>query len=323
MLELRALERLDIPAVVEAWNRSLVYDKVTQERFEWVVLDDPNYEPAGNIVARDQGRIVGFVSAVTREGIASEDGRGQPHKDEDGSIKGLFVLDEYWDTGVGETLLEQAETYLKSKGKCVIRVVMYLGGRYFFPGIDLRYKRLLTLFASKGYERLTDWGEICTIDDLSVNLAEFEPTAYHINAQKRVTNIGVAITNYHPSMLENMRAFVVGLKHDHWFPVGWEQGFGKNGHTLVALKEEEIVGWASYWPENRAFGPIGVLEAYRGNGIGTCLLLESMLRMKDLGVPEMQAGWALTDFYLRNGWEVCRQYAPFEKKLLKTDSCGG
>lgn len=316
MLELRALEKSDIPEVVEAWNCSLVYDNVTRERFEWVVLDDPNYEQAGNIVALDQGWIAGFVSAVAREGIASEDGKDRPHKDEHGYIKGLFVLDAYWDTDVGETLLERAETYLRSKDKRVIEVVMYLGGRYFFPGIDLRYKRLLALFASKDYERLTDWGEICTIDDLSVNLAEFESTAYHIDAQKRVTNIGVTITNYRPSMLENMRAFVVELKHDHWFPVGWERGFGKNGHTLVALKEEEIVGWASYWPENRAFGPIGVLEAYRGNGIGTCLLLESMLRMKALGVPEMQAEWAVTDFYLRSGWEVCRQYAPFEKKLL-------
>ena len=138
MLEIRTLERSDIPKVVEAWNCSLVYDKVTQERFEDVILDDPNYEQAGNILALDQGKIVGFVSAVAREDIAGKDGKSRPHKDEHGYIKGLFVLDEYWDTDVGEMLLEQAEAYLKSKGKRVIKVVVYLGGRYFFPGIDLR-----------------------------------------------------------------------------------------------------------------------------------------------------------------------------------------
>jgi GNAT superfamily N-acetyltransferase len=72
-----------------------------------------------------------------------------------------------------------------------------------------------------------------------------------------------------------------------------------------------------YWPNEKdgAFGPIGVLEAFRGHGIGTCLLLESMLRMKELGTPKATAGWAVTGFYLKSGWQVCRQYAPFQKKL--------
>jgi GNAT superfamily N-acetyltransferase len=85
----------------------------------------------------------------------------------------------------------------------------------------------------------------------------------------------------------------------------------------VALKGNEIVGWASYWlnEQEGAFGPIGVLEAYRGHGIGTCLLLESMLRMKELGTSQATAGWAVTGFYLKSGWKICRQYAPFQKEL--------
>ncbi len=309
MLETRMLERSDISQVVEGWNRSLVYDRVTQERFEQVILDDPNYEQEGNVIALDQGKIVGFVSAVARG--------GRPHEKDYGFVKGLFVLDVYWDRGVGERLLEQAEAYLVSRGKRVIKVVQYTGGNSFFPGIDLRYERLLALFAGNGYERVLDWGEICTIDDLAVNLVDFEPTAYHVKAQKRTAKIGVNITEYHSSMLENMRTFVVGLKHEHWFPDGWEQGFGESGHTLVALQDDEIVGWADYWPDPQdgEFGPIGVLEAFRGHGIGTCLLLESMLRMKELCTPKATARWAVTGFYLKSGWQICRQYAPFQKEL--------
>jgi hypothetical protein len=59
-----------------------------------------------------------------------------------------------------------------------------------------------------------------------------------------------------------------------------------------------------------------VLEAYRRHGIGTCLLLESMLSMKELGTPKATAGRvAETSFYLKNGWQICRQWAPFQKKL--------
>jgi hypothetical protein len=43
--------------------------------------------------------------------------------------------------------------------------------------------------------------------------------------------------------------------------------------------------------------------------------LESMLSMKDLGTPKATAGWAETNFYLKSGWRICRQYASFQKKL--------
>ena len=316
MLEIRALERSDILQVVEGWNRTLVYDRVTQERFEEIILNDPNYEREGNIIVLYQGKIVGFVSAVAREGAAGKDGRGGPDDKDHGYIKGMFVLDGYWHTGVGKKLLDQAEEYLASKGKRVINVVVYTG-RYFFPGIDLRYERLLGLFAGNGYERLLDWGKICTIDDLAVNLTDFEPGAYHRQAREKTAKIGAEITTYHPNMLEKMRAFVEKLNMGYWFPKGWEEWFGENEHTLVALKGQKIIGWASYWPDEKGggFGPTGVLEAYRGHGIGTCLLLESMLRMKELGIPKVTASWAVTEFYLKSGWEICRQYAPFQKKL--------
>jgi GNAT superfamily N-acetyltransferase len=200
----------------------------------------------------------------------------------------------------------------------------YIGGRYFFNGIDLRYERLLALFAECGYERLRDWGEISTIEDVDVDLGDFEPTAYHIEARKRMAAIGVKITPYDPAMLDKMRIFVEKLAYWEWFPAGWEDDFGASGHSLVTLKDGEadetdpIVGWADYRPDPQdgEFGPIGVLEAYRGNRIGTCLLLESMLRMKELGTPKATAGWVdATDFYLKNGWQICRLWAPFQKKL--------
>lgn len=310
MLQTRMLAKTDIPKVVEGWNRSLVHDTVTQEQFEWVMLGDPNVEPEGNIIALARGQIVGFVSVVARG--------GGPHEKDDGFVKGLFVLDACWEQGVGERLLAEAEAYLVSRGKRAIKVTAYVGGRYFFNGIDLRYERLLALLAGCGYERLRDWGEIYTIDDVAVDLTDFEPTAYHVEARVRAAAIGAKITPYGPAMLEKMRVFAEKLLgYEHWFPAGWEDGFGSSGHTLVALKEGAIIGWANYRPDEKdgAFGPIGVLEAYRGNGIGTCLLLESMLSMKALGTPKVTAGWAETDFYLKNGWYICRQWAPFQKKL--------
>jgi ribosomal protein S18 acetylase RimI-like enzyme len=316
MLETRILTREDIPDVVEAWNRSLKYDSVTQEQFEWVILDDPNCEPEGNIIALDQGQIVGFVSVVSHG--------GQPFQKDDGFIKGVFVLDGYWDQGVGESLLEQAENYLVSRGKRTIQMTAYIDGRYFFNGIDLRYEKLMTLFANCGYERLWDWGEIYVIEDVAVDLRDFTPTAYQLGARKRAAAIGVKIMPYHPAMLDRMRTFVQKLAYWQWFPSGWEDGYVDRGYHLVAVKDDgvdethPIVGWADYRPDPQdgAFGAIGVLEAYRRHGIGTCLVLESMLRMKDQGTPKATAGWVdALPFYMKNGWHVSREWAPFQKKL--------
>lgn len=157
-------------------------------------------------------------------------------------------------------------------------------------------------------------------NDLFINLTGFEPSEYHREARRKAGEAGVTIVPYRPEMLGQMREFVRKVNILQWFPDGWEDSFGKDDHTLVALQGEEIVGWAEYWPhpEKGGFGPIAVLPEERHHGIGTCLLLESMLRMKAQGVPEAIAGWAATEFYRRSGWEICRQYAALEKKLAST-----
>ncbi len=61
--------------------------------------------------------------------------------------------------------------------------------------------------------------------------------------------------------------------------------------------------------------PTAVLEEMRHNGIGSCILLESVLRMKDQGAKRAVALWANTPFYIANGWKVFRQYTVFVKTL--------
>ena len=114
-----------------------------------------------------------------------------------------------------------------------------------------------------------------------------------------------------------MREFVEKVNMTAWFPRGWEKNFRKRGNKYVALKGEDIVGWASYWPRTgtAGFGPIAVLEEMRHHGIGSCLLLECVLSMKKAGADKVFASWANTPFYIPNGWKICRQYVVFEKEI--------
>ena len=53
---------------------------------------------------------------------------------------------------------------------------------------------------------------------------------------------------------------------------------------FIALHQGRVVGFACYEASCRGyFGPGGVLEAHRGKGLGTVLLLESLRSMKEMG----------------------------------------
>ena len=53
---------------------------------------------------------------------------------------------------------------------------------------------------------------------------------------------------------------------------------------FIALHQEKLVGFSCYEATCRGyFGPGGVLEAHRGKGLGTVLLLECLRSMKEMG----------------------------------------
>lgn len=43
-------------------------------------------------------------------------------------------------------------------------------------------------------------------------------------------------------MLGLIREFVKKLNIKQWFPRGWENAFGKDGYTLIAIKGDKILG---------------------------------------------------------------------------------
>ena len=307
---IRAMESSDIPEVVRGWNLSLTHNQTDEARFERVILRDPNHEKGASLVAIHDGKIAGFIGSIAREGTPGADGRGRLYEKDKGYIKGMFVLEEFRRRGIGTKLLGGVEKYMRSKGKSVIKIVTYTG-QYFFPGVDLKYEAALKFFADR------DFHQDHVINDVDLDLKGFQISDYQKDARRRMAEFGVHIEEYDPSMLSAMRKFVGKVNMTAWFPEGWEEGYKEKGDKFAAFKNGEIVGWASYYPRTGAagFGPIAVLEEMRGNGTGSCLMLECVLRMKDAGADKVVASWANTPFYLPNGWKICRQYSVLEKRI--------
>lgn len=70
---------------------------------------------------------------------------------------------------------------------------------------------------------------------------------------------------------------------------------------FIALYQERLVGFACYEATCRGyFGPGGVLEAYRGQGLGTVLLLECLRSMKGMGYAyAIIGGVGPKEFYVK------------------------
>jgi GNAT superfamily N-acetyltransferase len=310
-IDVRVMEITDIPDIVRGWNICLPYDQISGERFKHVILDDANYEKDSCLVAIYDDKLVGFISAVIRDDILSADDDDKPEYNKTpGYFKGFYVLEEFRRNGIGSKLFDGAIEYIKSKGKSYVRLLEYTGN-YFFPGVDTRYEFAIGFLESKGFYKEYE------LNDVDIDLIDFEIGDYQKNARQKMEKFGVHVEDYDPSMLDKMRVFSKKLGIISWFPEGWEDWFRAKGNKVVALKEDEIVGWASFSVNGDIgwFGPTGVLKDMRNNGIGSCILLESILQMKNAGAKSVIASWANTPFYIANGWKICRQYGVFEKRI--------
>jgi GNAT superfamily N-acetyltransferase len=312
MYSVRPAERKDLDCLLEFWNRVYVHDTRDLERFDRTVFDDPNYDPAGTVVAVDGDRIAGFASCVAREGTKGKDGKGSERDRENAYFKALL----YERTDVGRALVERIETFVRSTGKRVIRVVVYGGGAYFFPGIDLRYTDIVSFFKEVGFEQ-TDVAK-----DVDLDVAAYEPGQgdYQRGQWGRLRDAGIRVVDYEAAMLREMETFVERVRIPQWFGEGWQSGWKRSRNSVVAVRDKEILGFSSYTPSTGpdglgGFGSIATLHAERGKGIGTCMMDACIARLKAGGTRRVVAKWANTPFYLPSGWRVCREFAVFSKAV--------
>jgi GNAT superfamily N-acetyltransferase len=117
--------------------------------------------------------------------------------------------------------------------------------------------------------------------DLLVNLLKLPPLAPHV---EKLAAGGILLRRANPFEQTAIRQFVE--KH---FSIGWADeisvAYARQPVTLfVATKGTELLGFAAYECTRRGFfGPTGVVESARGQGIGTALLIAGMWGLAEMG----------------------------------------
>lgn len=111
----------------------------------------------------------------------------------------------------------------------------------------------------------------------------------------------VRLRRANPWELSAVRSFVA-----NHFATTWADelsvGFANKPVSVhVAVKAGEIIGFAAHECTRRGFfGPTGVLESHRGQGVGKALLIAGLIGLRDLGYAyAIIGGVGPAEFYAR------------------------
>ena len=291
---MRPAIRNDIPTLLKLWNALYVYDQVDEERFKYVIFDDPHIQTNSTIVATDGNEMVGFVSSSIIE--------------ENGYLKALAFDQEK--LNIADSLLSEAESHILSRGSKTVTVVHYPADHYFSPGIDKRYKDLLHFFHGRKYQEKEE------THDMTIDLKNFALTEKQRQKLQQISHAGIRIVEYENGMKKALQDFRAAIDQPTWFNE-LESDPSQDG-ALAALQGDVMIGLCGYQVRDNVgdFGPLHVRMEEREKGLGSALLLEAMLCMQKAGATESTAKWVWPfRLYESTGWNILRSYSILEKKL--------
>jgi mycothiol synthase len=305
----------DEASLAELWNRSLPLDTIAPRLLYAKVFADPNFDPAGLLLAEDGGRLVGFLLALVRRLPLS----GVDLEPAEGWITAFAVHPDHRRRGLGSQLLAAGLAFLRERGRVRVRVSPY-APNYFWPGVDRQaHAAALALLERHGlrvlYEavamdrRLTDFA---VPEDVAALRAQREAEGYrfhHLAPCWLVPLIAFNERHFHPDWTRAVREAVArGGPYDHF---------------LLCTRGDELCGFAMYGLYDHVadrFGPFGVRPDLRRLGLGKVLLYTCLDEMRQHGFHDAWFLWTgerepAGQLYRRAGFEITRRFAVMGREL--------
>src|SRR5690625_997792 len=300
--------------ILELWNQELITDPLSEKRFLEKILLDENFDPNYCLVAlSEDNKVIGFIWSVVRK-VPYGDRGTEPER---GWIASIFVDKDYQHQGIGSQLVNTVEEKMINKGIKNITLGAY-SPNYLFPGIDKNnYPNAKSFFEKLGYEK---HGEAVSMER---SLFDFVKTQRYLDLYEKVLKKGYTLTSFSLDDAEELLEFL----HTH-FEGGWARNIqnailNDEAHeTVLVLRdsENEIVGYAQRAIDGSPdrFGPFGVMEKLRGEGLGAILFNEMLFDMLSKGISHAYFLWTSGNaqkFYERNGMKVYRDYNLMKKYI--------
>ena len=271
-VKIESWNQADIPSIVKIWEgvpSAIRSDPRSEETFRNRVEDNPEFDPAGGLVARTDGTVAGFAVVVAGDASA-------------GTLCALMVDPDYQRRGIASRLLEHAEAFLIDRHKETVRTASEDSPIWFTHGVDATSPAYF-FFLNRGY-RSTDTH--CVVMDL--DLAEFEQSeaiAGFIEENRRSgIEFGLCGAEHRKALDEFSQDLTSELTGDPPYPV------------TIATAGQRVIGFSE--PFGVASGGRGGFdgvvtdENYRRRKIGTVLfnLMLSELKQRGATYTNLYAG---------------------------------
>lgn len=278
-LTIRPYAPEDQAAVVQLLVHCQPFDRVDSQVFMELVLDDPDFDPALNLVGTLNGQVVGFAAgAPANERLQCPAG-----------VKVFTVASHVRRQGIGTRLFDELEARLRERGatRCV---AIAAGNHRLAQGVDVRYTPALCFLLGRGYTR------VGVTQDMSVELAgaDLDTTAAEHVAAAGGARVRRASVEDRAWLREGIERELASPRPGEALGRRWAylalRALGRQPPTVHVAEEPatgEFLGFAAcHAARLGALGPMGVAERARGLGLGTILLKRCLRDLRDEGYRE-------------------------------------
>lgn len=308
----------DLDHVLSLWNQVFkgreYFHPMNLERFESMVLNNPNFDPRGCFVAKRSSEIAGFGLGVVR----ARKGFKVDVSKLSGFVSILFVHPNHRKKGIGTRLLKEIERFLKLRGKGEAQIGYPYNPISFASGMEVS-EHALKFFINRGYRIVAE--------SLLMHrkLRSFKLREKIKGFMERHEKIGIT----YRMCTEKERSAL--LQFMELFP-GWYDRVSASFRStspkpiLIAICGEKVVGFVgpiSVDAEGEGhFTGIGVHPEYRRMKIGTVLFNLLCFELKKRGATcvKLHTGTAnpAQEIYFDAGFKVKSIWATQMTKKLKT-----
>jgi ribosomal protein S18 acetylase RimI-like enzyme len=281
----------EINKILEIWNHYYVYDPTSRFQLERKFFKNKFLEPIGPLVYGDAYSLMCKKSNL--ENV---------HQNRNAWIMSMA----YTQKKDLSDLLESQIRNAKAAGITKLSYSNFIPG-YFFPGIDdEKYPEIKNILVDKGFNVESE----ALAMEAKIGEIKYEETK---NNKVNINNL----------QIEDIKEFLNFVKqnfpYDCYLRVSGVVEKGDIEQISVAKVQNNIVGYSMYasgegkfeFAPGERFGCFEVLEGYRSLGIGSGLLVKTLINMKGNGIRHAYFLWTserAAHLYQKYGFKVTRKF---------------
>lgn len=324
MSMIRDMAAADLRAVHALWNqaagsRDILHKPLTLERFEALFATAGDQEVKCNLVAAEDGRVVGFGNAYHKLGMDM------------GYITFVLVEPGARRRGVGSAILAELEARLRqypTVNKIILNFFNPVNLEWIIPGtpghdhpnapgVDAD-SPALPFFLKNGY------AETYRVYSYYRELAGFRFEPKIAERARALEEKGVTVTYYDPTRHYGLDELFTNLQNEDWRAKVMSNAHSPNPYPLLIVQREGRVGGFAgplFVQESGRgyFAGIGIHTDFRGGGAGSVLFSSLCQGLRDIGASFMSLFTGKTNvartIYESAGFRIVHEWACMRKEL--------